>query len=133
MKYMLILGVKMSKNITCILCPLGCEIHINEENNDFLLSGNMCSKGEEYAIKEIKNPIRIVTTTVFIKNGKNRLLPVKSEKGIHKDLVKKCIFELSKMKLTAPIKCGDIIYKNIYETGINIIASRDIKKKKLNY
>ena len=118
----------MSENITCIICPLGCEIHIDRGKNDYLFSGNNCSMGEEYVIKEINNPIRIVTTTVFIENGENRLLPVRSEKGIHKELLSKCIRELAKMKVKAPIKCGDIIYKNILDTGINIIASRDIKK-----
>jgi len=108
----------MNNDITCIICPLGCKIHIEEENNDFTFSGNICSKGEEYAIQEIKNPIRIVTTTVFVDNDNHRLLPVRS-------LVLKCIVELSKIKVKTPIKCGDIIYENILGTGVNIIASRD--------
>ena len=115
----------MNNDITCIICPLGCKIHIEEENNDFTFSGNICSKGEDYAIQEIKNPIRIVTTTVFVDNDNHRLLPVRSKKGIHKDLVLKCIVELSKIKVKTPIKCGDIIYENILGTGVNIIASRD--------
>ena len=44
----------------------------------------------------------------------------------------KCIVELSKIKVKAPIKCGDIIYENILGTGINIIASLDINKKSNN-
>ena len=28
----------MNKDITCIICPLGCKIHIEEENNDFIWS-----------------------------------------------------------------------------------------------
>lgn len=119
----------MSKNINCIICPLGCEIHIKERNNKYLFSGNLCSKGEDYAIKEIKNPVRLVTTTIIVNNGQNKLLPVRSETGIKKDLMVKCILILSKLKVDAPIKHGDIIYRNILDTGINIIASRDIKKK----
>jgi len=39
------------------------------------------------------------------------------------------IIELSKIKVKAPIKCGDLIFKNILETGIDIIASRNIEIK----
>jgi CxxC motif-containing protein len=115
--------------ITCIQCPLGCQIKVEEKNNNFKFSGNFCIKGEEYSIQEIKNPTRILTTTVLVKNGKQLLLPVRSEKGLHKDLIKKCIFILSKVKVKAPIKYKDVIHKNILNTGINIIASRDINKK----
>ena len=121
----------MRHKITCIHCPLGCQIKVEEKNNNFQFSGNFCIKGEEYSILEIKNPTRILTTTVLVKNGKQLLLPVRSEKGIHKDLIKKCIFILSKLKVKAPIKYKDIIYKNILNTGINIIASRNINKKLL--
>ena len=119
----------MSNSVTCIICPLGCEIHLNQKKNNYSFSGNMCSKGEDYAIREIKNPVRILTTTIFIESGENKLLPVKSKKGIHKDLILKCISLLSKVKVNAPIKCGDIVYKNILNTGIDIIATRDIQKK----
>jgi CxxC motif-containing protein len=116
----------MNRKITCIQCPLGCQIKIDEKNNNLQFSGNVCLKGEEYAIKEIKNPTRILTTTILVRNGKQSLLPVRSEKGMHKDLIKKCIYILSKESVKAPIKHKDIIYKNILNTKINIIASRDI-------
>ena len=119
----------MKNKITCILCPLGCMLNVEIKNKIFNISGNECKKGEKYAIQESTMPLRILTTTVIIDNGEHLLLPVRSEKEIHKDLIKKCIKELSKIRTKAPIKCKDIIYKNILNTEINIIASRNIKKK----
>ena len=119
----------MNKKVTCILCPLGCIIKIEGEKNILKISGNACYKGEEYAFQEIKKPLRILTTTVFVDKGEQILLPVRSEKAIHKDLILKGIYKLSKIKVKAPIKYRDIIYKNILNTGINIIASRDINKE----
>ncbi len=119
----------MTKEITCILCPLSCTMKVKEENNKIIISENACKMGELYAIQEIKNPIRILTTTVFVDDGEQILLPVRSEKGIHKGLILNCIKKLSKIRVKAPIKQKDIIYKNILETGVNIIASRDINKK----
>ncbi|HEC76198.1 MAG TPA: DUF1667 domain-containing protein [Thermoplasmatales archaeon] len=111
--------------IICIKCPLGCKIKV--ENGK--VNGNICKRGEEYAINEIKNPERILTTTVFIKNGRQKLLPVRSEKGLPKNIIKRCISEISKVEVEAPVRRGDVIIKNILGTGVNIIASRDVDKK----
>jgi CxxC motif-containing protein len=102
---------------------------VKKENNKIIITENACNKGEKYAIQEIKNPVRILTTTVFVDNGEQILLPVRSEKGIHKNLIVKGIKKLSKIKVNAPIKQKDVIYENILESRVNIIASRDIDKK----
>ena len=120
----------MTEEITCILCPLSCIMKVKKEKNLIIITENACNKGEKYAIQEIKKPVRILTTTIFVNNGEQILLPVRSEKGIHKDLILKSIKKLSKIKVNAPIKQKDIIYKNILETGVNIIASRDINRKR---
>ena len=119
----------MSKSITCISCPLGCNISIDKKRDKEIFTGNECKKGEKYAIQEINNPMRILTTTVKVDNGDVKLLPVRSKKKIPKDMIIRGIIELSKIKVKAPIKCGDLIFKNILETGIDIIASRNIEIK----
>ena len=102
--------VKVKNKLICIKCPLGCPIHVERSEKTILLSGNKCKIGESYAIKEIRNPMRILTTTVFIKGGTRCLLPVRSEEDIPKHLIRKCIKELSSITIKAPIKCNDIIY-----------------------
>ena len=36
---------------------------------------------------------------------------------------------LAGVKVKAPVKKGDVIYKNILNTGIDIIASRSMERK----
>jgi len=36
--------------------------------------------------------------------------------------------EINKVKVNAPIKMGEVIIKNILNTGVDIIASRSMKK-----
>jgi CxxC motif-containing protein len=122
-------GEKMSESITCVSCPLGCRIRLNKKGYKEIFTGNECKKGVEYAIREINNPMRFLTTTVNIDNGEEKLLPVRSKNEIPKDMIMRGIIELSKIKVKAPIKCGDLIYKNILETGVDIIASRNIEMK----
>jgi len=119
----------MNESITCISCPLGCHILIGRKGDKEIFTGHECKKGEEYAIQEINNPMRVLTTTVKVDNGKIKLLPVRSKNEIPKDKIIKGIIELSKIKVKAPIKCGDLIYKNILETRVDIIASRNVEMK----
>jgi len=119
----------MSESMTCICCPFGCRVHIEGKGEKTQITGHKCKKGEEYALQEIRDPRRILTTTVPIDNGMLCLLPVKSNKEIPKNLVKACVIKLSKISVSAPIKCGDLVCKNILGTEVDIIASRDMGER----
>ena len=119
----------MSDSVTCICCPLGCCVHIEKKGKNMRITGHICKRGEEYAKQEVMDPRRVLTTTVAVKKGRYCLLPVRSEKEIPKHLVKACVIELLKIKVDAPVKCGDLVCKNILETGIDIIASRDMERE----
>jgi len=64
----------MSKNMTCIYCPLGCRIHIEKKGKTTQITGYRCKDGEEYILQEIRDPKRMLTTTVPINNGPSVLL-----------------------------------------------------------
>lgn len=119
----------MSESMTCICCPLGCRIHIEKKGETTQITGHRCKEGEEYTLQEIRDPRRFLTTTVPINNGMLSLLPVKSNKELPKNLVKACVIKLSKISVSAPIKCGDLVYKNILGTEVDIIASRDMEER----
>lgn len=116
------------KEIICICCPKGCHLNVNIKANK--VTGNNCERGAKYGLEEVTNPTRIITTTVKVKNGELAVLPVKTNGAIPKKLNLKCIEIIKQIKLEAPINIGDIIYNNILETGIDIVACRNIKIKK---
>lgn len=120
--------IKKDDTITCICCPIGCKIKIKKKDKKIQIDGAQCKRGKEYAIQEVTDPRRILTTTVHIVDGTQKMLPVRSEREIPKDLVKKSVKKLSEIKVKAPVKCGDIVYKNILNSGVNIIATRDIER-----
>lgn len=114
---------------TCIVCPIGCHLKIEEKQNSesgYEVTGNNCPRGEKYALKEMINPERIVTSTIKIKNLKNLMLPVKTTDGIPKDKVLDFMKEVSNYEAIRPIKRGDIIIENIYGTGVNLVAAKTI-------
>ena len=58
------------RNLTCIGCPMGCALLVEMDGKEIIsVTGNTCKKGAEYAVKEVTDPTRIVTTTVRVKNG----------------------------------------------------------------
>ncbi len=114
---------------TCIVCPVGCHLKIEEDpssEDGYLVSGNRCPRGKRYAIKEMTNPERVVTSTVKIKNVENLMLPVKTTDGIPKEKVLDFMEDINKIVVSLPVKRGDILIEDIYGTGVNLVATKSI-------
>ena len=120
-----------SREVVCVLCPLGCKIKIelDEEGNILSVSGNRCPRGKKYAEDEIKDPKRVVTTSVKVLNGELPLASVKTDGPIPK----KYIFELMKIlkdvKVKAPVNIGDVVVRNIFKTNVNVVITRSVGEK----
>ncbi len=116
--------------ITCISCPIGCEVSLEVENEEIIdISGNKCPRGIDYVKGEYFNPTRILPTTVRVKGGVLPLVPVKTANPIPKDLLEEAMKELAKVELKAPVKLGQVVIENILETGVDVVATRDLPFK----
>ncbi|MFK5883154.1 MAG: DUF1667 domain-containing protein [Candidatus Izemoplasma sp.] len=115
----------MKKQMICIACPVGCHIEVDIDNG-YSVTGNQCKRGEAYGKKELTKPTRIITSTVIIDGGIHHRLPVKTNGEIPKGLIFNVMKELNHIKVTSPIKMGDIIIKNVCDTGIDIVSSRSM-------
>ena len=116
----------MIKELICISCPMGCHLKVNTETKE--VTGNTCKRGEIYGINEVTNPVRVITTTVKVKDGELPVIPVKTKAPIPKELNFKAMEVLNSIELQAPISMGDIIVKNILGTGVDVVATRNLKK-----
>jgi CxxC motif-containing protein len=70
----------------------------------------------------------ILTTIVRIKGSNHNVVPVKSTKPIDKKLWIECSKALSRIYVGAPIKIGDMVCKNILNTGVDIICTKNVDK-----
>ncbi len=70
----------------------------------------------------------ILTTLVRIKGGKKNVVSVKSTKPIDKRLWIECSRALSRIYVGAPIKIGDLVCKNILNTGVDIVCTKNVDK-----
>ena len=116
----------MTRNLTCIICPKGCNIKEEIENGEIKnIEGNTCKRGYDYAFSEITNPVRTVTSTIKLENGK--MVPVKTNKPIPKELIFKCMEEINKAIVKTPVRIGDVLIKNILDTGSDIVATNNVE------
>ncbi len=121
----------METQLTCVSCPKGCSLQLRGRGDQLEVRGNKCSKGVEYASTELTDPRRVVTTTVLVRDGCHPLLPVRSRQAVPKRLISDMVRALGQVVVAAPVRQGQTIVTDILQTGIDIIASRDIALNKM--
>ncbi len=116
-----------SKELICIGCPMGCMLTAELENGEVIkVTGNTCPRGDAYARKELTSPTRIVTSIARVEGGELPVVSVKTAQDIPKGKIKDCIAEIKKAALRAPVRIGDVAVKNVADTGVDVIATKNI-------
>ena len=116
----------MERKLICIVCPMGCRLTVTGTVDDLKVSGGRCTKGTTYARDEISNPMRMICTTARIKGAIHNVIPVKTDKPIPEKFKLEVVKAVNKMELASPVKMGDIIIRDLFGTGVNIVAERDM-------
>ena len=115
----------MTKQLTCIGCPMGCQLTAHLENGAVTaVEGNTCPQGEKYARRECVTPMRPLTGTVRLQDG--RMLSVRTAGEIPKEQILAAAAALAGVHPAAPVAMGDVILADICGTGVDVIATRSI-------
>lgn len=118
------------KELICINCPLGCSLSVFlEQGKAVKVEGNTCPKGKEYGEKEVTNPMRIVTSSVNVLEGRLPVVSVKTASDIPKEKIRACVKALKNVKVKAPVSIGDVILEDVCNTGVNVIATKNVSTK----
>lgn len=125
------------KELICITCPKGCHLKVDEET--FAVTGNSCPRGAVYGANELRNPVRVVTSTVVVLTspdkgrgtgeaggGVPRRLPVKTDRPIPKEKMFEVMAEIAKVRVKPPVKIGDVLIANVAGTDGNIVATKNL-------
>lgn len=111
------------KELTCIICPRGCRLTIDENQN---VTGNTCPRGKAYAISEMTNPVRTITSSVRVSNREDTLVSVKTSGPIPKGKIMEVMEEINKLSANAPTRIGDVVKENILGLGVDIVITKNI-------
>lgn len=116
-----------TRELICIGCPLGCPLTVEMKGAEVVsVTGNTCPNGDRYARKEVTDPRRTVTSTVRVLGGSLPVVSVKTAQDIPKNKIFDCMQELATIRVKAPVQEGDVIVSNIADTGVPVIATKEI-------
>lgn len=114
-------------NLTCIGCPLGCQLTVEMNGKEVhCVTGNTCKNGDKYARKEMTNPTRIVTTTIRVHGGKVPMVSVKTASDIPKGKIFECIQALQNAEVCAPVSIGQLVLSDVAGTGVDVVATKNV-------
>lgn len=124
----------MTKNLTCIICPMGCQLEVELPENykaenaritdpsSFRVTGNACPRGEAYAKKELTNPERTLTCTVAVSGSTRPLVSAKTVGEVPKEKLLDCMQAVRRFTAVAPVNKGDVLIQDLLHTGVDLVA-----------
>ena len=115
------------QEVICIVCPKGCHLKVDPAN-DYAVTGATCEKGIDYGKAELKNPVRVLTSTVKVVGSDVVRCPVRTNGSIPKGKIFDAMQEINKICLKAPVHVNDVVIGDLLGTSIDLIATRDIKE-----
>lgn len=119
------------KEFNCIGCPRGCLLHVEKENEEFVVTGNTCDRGKEFAISEMTAPKRTICSTVKTAFPEAPVLPVRVSTDIPKEKIFDVMKEINAVTLTERIGRGDVIIENVLGLGVDVISTSSLLKTKI--
>ncbi|MBE6357185.1 MAG: DUF1667 domain-containing protein [Lentisphaerae bacterium] len=114
------------KELICISCPRGCHLEIREQGDSWQITGNSCPRGIAYARQEVSDPRRIVTAVVPCKNPEHPFVAVRTDLPCPKAMIPGLLNRLYRTEVKKSIKNGDIVLKNVDNSGISVIVTENI-------
>ena len=118
---------QQSKEMVCIVCPVGCRLNAQVVDGQVRVSGNTCAKGVKYASEELTNPTRTVTSSVVVSGGHLGQLSVKTAQPVPKASIPAVLEAIRRASARAPVVMGDVVLANAAGTGVDVVATRSIR------
>ncbi len=120
------------REMTCIVCPNGCHLTVNETNDEILVKGNLCPRGKDFAIQEIHHPMRTITSTVKTVYKEVPTIPIKVSKEFPKERIFDVMNQINHIQVDYVAQQGDVLMENVLGLGINIVVTSNILKETIH-
>ena len=108
---------------TCIMCPMGCALRVEEKEGKVVVTGNTCPRGEKYGAAEYSHPERVVTT--LLKTDRGGVVSVKTDRPIPKDKIEDFLAWAATFRVQGPVFTGDVLAQDPAGCGASVVATTD--------
>ena len=105
-------------NMVCTVCPKSCIMNVVRD--PFAVSGNQCDRGETFALQELENPKRVLTTIVRTDRG---TVSVRTSQPIDKRELFTAMKAISKLKVQGAVEPGQTVAVDIAGLGVDLVAT----------
>lgn len=123
-------------SFSCTTCPSECTLTVSASQDAdgtvtaiHSVEGNRCPRGGAFARQELTCPMRVLTSTVQVRNGEDTLVPVRTATAIPLAIHADAMDAIRTMAVDAPVSMGDVIAADLLGSGVDLIASMDIPAK----
>ncbi len=113
--------------LTCILCPVGCEIEVKRGTKELDLKGYQCEKGIDFATEEVLRPLRNLATSVPLKGSETLMVSVRLSGRVPRDMLFPILEKISRLRPDGPVRRGQVLIPNVLGTGADVIATRTVR------
>jgi CxxC motif-containing protein len=113
--------------LTCILCPVGCELEVRRAERGLDVQGHQCEKGIGFATEEILYPKRNLATSVPVRGSATRLVSVRLSDRVPREMIFPILREIAKLRPEAPVQRGQLLIADVLGTGADVIATRTVE------
>jgi CxxC motif-containing protein len=113
---------------------MGCHLSIERPSeNEIVVSGNRCPRGEKYAREELLSPKRVVTATCKAADGdaaeepgsyRPRRIPLRTNAAFPKERVPELLKLIYAMELRLPVQRGQVAIADALGTGVDVLVAR---------
>ena len=117
----------MTDRLTCILCPVGCELEVDRAGDNLEVRGNQCDKGIGFAEEEILHPTRNLATSVPLRGTASQMVSVRLSGPVPRDMIFPVLAEIAVLRPERPVRRGQVLIPNVLGTGADVIATRTVK------
>ena len=115
--------------LTCIVCPNGCELRVDEKTLE--VTGNKCPRGQQFAKDEMTCPKRTICSSVKTIYDDVPVVSVRVSNDIPKEKIFDVMKEINKIVVDKRLGIGDVVISNVLNLGVDVIITSNILKETL--
>lgn len=116
----------MIDRLTCLLCPLGCELEVETAGGRLEVRGHQCDKGLDFASEEVLRPKRNLAASIPVAGTDGRTTAVRLSGRVPREMIFPVLAEIAKLRPATPVRRGDVLIRDVLGTGVDVIATRTV-------
>jgi CxxC motif-containing protein len=116
----------MNERLTCVLCPIGCQLEAVRRDGELEVSGQECPKGVDFAVQEILHPMRNLSASVPLRGTASRMVSVRLSAPVPRDKIYPILAAIAVLRPEAPVRRGQVLIADVLGSGADVIATRTV-------